>query len=84
MFGLSKLYASLIGGGVLLVVLTAGFFALRYHYIQVGQERQAAAIAAKDNAAIAIADKAKRKVQDCFDRGGEWNVEDGTCKEAKK
>lgn len=84
MFGLSKLYMSLIGGGVVAAALLGGFLWVRAHYIDVGMDRQAAAFAAQDNKAIEKARKAKTIVQECFDGGKEWDVTDGKCKEAKK
>lgn len=78
-----KIGASLIGSGLIALLLGGGFLWLRSHYIGVGEQRAYAAVAAKDAKAIAKAEKARGTVQQCFDRGGAWNVEDGSCEEKK-
>ena len=78
-----KIGASLIGGAAVLALVGGGFLWLRSHYIGVGEQRALAAVAAKDNKAVEKANAAQRTVQQCFDRGGNWNVEDGNCEYKK-
>lgn len=80
----TKIGMSVIGGGLIALVIGGGFLYVRSHYINVGYQRALAAVAAEDARAVNEKDEIKRhKVGPCFDRGGTWNVETGECEEKK-
>lgn len=62
--------AALVGGGWLW---------LRTHYIDIGYQKALHAIAAQDQKAVAASKIAKSTVADCFAKGNQWNVENGSC-----
>ena len=72
-----------IGRYLLIAAAVGGTFLYgRQHYINIGYAKAMHAIAAQDQKAVEASKEAKGNVDACFDSGGFWDIEAGTC--AKK
>lgn len=72
-----------IGAGLAALVVGGGFLWVKTHYEDIGYQKALAAVAAQDQRAIDAAGKARTTVTMCFDSGGTWNVENGTCEKSE-
>ena len=69
-----------IGRYVLIAAVVAGGFTyVRQHYINLGYKKALTAISAQDQKAKGHADQVHKTVSDCFDAGGDWDVDSGVC-----
>ncbi|MEJ8571210.1 hypothetical protein [Microbaculum marinum] len=65
-------------GGVILLLAVAGFY-LDHRAYRRGFDTAMSAVAAQNARAADVARRAIGDVDTCFDQGGRWNVETGTC-----
>lgn len=75
----SAIVRYVLGFGLLLATVGISWYAFKTKYYDKGWNDAIHAVAAKNAKAVKDADNARKEVETCFDTGGNWDVESGSC-----
>lgn len=76
---LAKITLRMVARGAFALAVISAVLVIRSHWIGVGEEREAARIAAQDEGALQNVKRAKETIDECYRAGGRWNVSSGLC-----